>query len=306
MEADRIAVVVPVYNRRHSVIEALESIAAQSLSPDRVLVVDDGSTDGSGAAVAEWLRRPWPFESQLIVQENQGVSAARNRALASPLDCPLVAFLDSDDLWPNDFLSRMRTALSNHPTAVAATCDRLQQDCGDGSQDLEDLAELGRDAVRWLLLNDGGIASATLFRTSRLLELGGFREDLRTAEDLDLFFRLSLRGPWLHVDELAVTFRRGLAAQRGEASNLSLHYDDKFRRTARVYEEFVVHQGGDRVLERSLYRRVLSRWWYLAGRELWQAGQVAEARDCFRRSTRWRRWNKAWLKLGQTYLARAA
>lgn len=301
-----IAVLVPVFNRRRSVLEALDSVAAQSLPPTRLVVVDDGSSDGSADGVARWMARPRPFSTELLRQENRGVSAARNRALRAAGNCKLVAFLDSDDLWPPDFLARLSAALHTRPRAVAATCNRLRQDLSQGTCREEDLSALQTDATRWLFLHDGGIASASLFRTHQIHRLGGFPEHWRTAEDLSLFFRLSLWGPWLHVAGLNVTFRQGLAEQRGEAGNLSLHYGDKFRRTAEVYEEFVLQHGGSQILPRPLVRRVLSRWWYLAGRELWRAGRIDEARDCYRRSTTWRTCNKAWLRWGQTYLPRAA
>jgi hypothetical protein len=97
-----------------------------------------------------------------------------------------------------------------------------------------------------------------------------------------------------------------VAESRGEAGNLSLHYSDTARRTARVYEDFVVRQGGKEVLLRRLYNQVLSKWWYRAGRELMRAHRRAEAADCFRRSLSWRFHTKAWLRLAQIRLARAA
>ena len=98
-----VAVVVPVFNRCRVVLEALDSIAAQTRPPTKLIVVDDGSTDDTVEHIERWLSsRQLPFESRLIRQSNAGPSAARNRGAAEADECDLLAFLDSDDLWPTD------------------------------------------------------------------------------------------------------------------------------------------------------------------------------------------------------------
>jgi glycosyltransferase involved in cell wall biosynthesis len=275
--------------------------------PRQLIVVDDGSTDDSVESVRQWIgRRAAPIESLLLRQANSGSAAARNRGLAAIRNCPLVAFLDSDDLWPADFLERTCRALEAAPSAVAATCDRIYDDCQQGRRSHQSLAEIERDATKWLLLNDGGIASSSLFRTQPVRNLGGFSEPLRTGQDLELFFRLSQLGPWRHVPGQAVTFRRNHAQATGEEANLSTRYRDKFRRIAELREQLVLCHGGLDAVPKSLCRSVLARWWYLAGRESLQAGRPAEARRFYLRSAQWRFWNKAWLRIGQTYVTRSA
>jgi glycosyltransferase involved in cell wall biosynthesis len=304
--AANVAVIVPVYNRRRTVLETLASVAMQSVSPRRLIVVDDGSPDGSGDAVQRWIgENSLPFPVELIRQKNRGVSAARNRAMNRAADCRFFAFLDSDDIWPADFLSRAHGKLNSNPLAVAATCDRWYASLF-GDQRRESLAPIAENASYWLFVNDAGIASASLFRAQPLRQLGGFREDLHLGEDLELFFRLSLQGPWCHIPGDGVTFRRGVAESRGEAGNLSVRYSDKCRRAARIYDDLVRYQGGKDVLPRPLCARVCSRCWYRAGRELMRLGRAGEARECFQHSAHWRFWNKAWLRIAQSYLSRAA
>jgi glycosyltransferase involved in cell wall biosynthesis len=295
-----------VYNRETTACEALDSVARQSLLPRRVIIVDDGSTDGSRQALQRWVGEAQsPFARRLICQENRGVSAARNRGLREIGDASCVAFLDSDDLWPANFLNRAVQALHQEPQAVAATCDRRIRDGRRDTFHIESSSGLAENATQWLLMRDAGIASATLFRADVVCRLGGFREDLQAAEDLELFFRLSLQGRWLHLHGAPTETRRYEAERRGEAPHLSLLFPDKCRRAAEVYENFVVRQGGSAVLDRRFYRQVLSKWWYWAGRELLRCGSPVEARECFVKSTRWRFWNKAWWRIGQTYLPRA-
>lgn len=102
-------VVVPVYNRATTVLEALDSIAVQTAAPRRLIVVDDGSTDGTAAAVRKWLQRTAiPSQLQLIVQNNRGAAAARNWALQHAGGCEFLAFLDSDDLLPAERMLNRR------------------------------------------------------------------------------------------------------------------------------------------------------------------------------------------------------
>ena len=96
----RIGCVIPVYNGRNLVREALDSIASQARLPDEVVVVDDASTDDTPDCVVGWLEEQarGPAWRQLRLSENGGPSRARNLAIAELAECDIIAFLDSDDL----------------------------------------------------------------------------------------------------------------------------------------------------------------------------------------------------------------
>lgn len=154
-----VAVIVPVYNRGATVLEALDSVTAQTCAPQRLVVVDDGSTDDTAATVSQWIEsRHLSFAVALIRKPNGGVSSARNRGLHRIGNCQYIAFLDSDDIWPVDFLERASSVLAADPRAVAATADRQYIDRLSGTTRHENMSGIGRDAVRWLMTNDGGIA----------------------------------------------------------------------------------------------------------------------------------------------------
>src|SRR6185503_9360854 len=111
MNPPTVAAVIHVFNRSQVVIEAMESVAVQTLAPAKFVVVDDGSTDGTGDRVEEWIARTRPaFATRLIRQANLGAAAARNRGAAEAAGCDVLAFLDSDDLWPKDYLQRVSDA----------------------------------------------------------------------------------------------------------------------------------------------------------------------------------------------------
>ncbi len=116
-----VSVVVPLYNKRRWVQRALDSIAAQTLSDIEVIVVDDGSTDGSDQVVEQY---PDP-RFRLIRQENAGPGAARNRGLKE-CRAELIAFLDADDEWLPNYLETFAGELERlGPDVVAISCSFL-------------------------------------------------------------------------------------------------------------------------------------------------------------------------------------
>jgi glycosyltransferase involved in cell wall biosynthesis len=291
MIAENVVTILPFYNRRHTVLDTLASVAAQTMLPGRLLVIDDGSADGGAEVVRQWIEEHRArFDCRLVVQANRGVSAARNHALALAGDCDYVAFLDSDDLWPRDFLVRMLRALSADPRAVAATCDKRIA-CFDGESDrFIDASQLPARPSLWMLEQGADIASATLFRAAAIRRRGGFNPGLRTGEDSALFMPVSLDGPWLHVPGEPVTYRRGLAAALGDEENLTAKFRDNRRVWARIYEDFFVRGGGHAMLADRKCRRLLALAWFQAGHELLAHDAPREALACFRKATAWNPW----------------
>jgi glycosyltransferase involved in cell wall biosynthesis len=109
--APLVSVIIPAYNRERLLPDALASVAAQGCDSLEVIVVDDGSTDGT-ARVAESHDAP----VRCVIQEHRGVSIARNRGLRESRG-ELIAFLDSDDLWPASSLAHRLDLLRANPGA---------------------------------------------------------------------------------------------------------------------------------------------------------------------------------------------
>lgn len=132
MSVPSISVIVPLYNKLRWIQRALDSIAAQTLTNFEVIVVDDGSTDGSEKIVEAY---PDP-RFRLIRQPNAGPGSARNRGL---LECraDLVAFLDADDEWLPEYLEVMTGELQRQgPEVVAISCSFLNGAGNISSADL--------------------------------------------------------------------------------------------------------------------------------------------------------------------------
>ncbi len=108
----RFAVVIPVYNKAPYVARALTSVLRQSFADWELVVVDDGSIDGSTEVIARYT----DSRMRVVRQDNAGVASARNRGVAQT-SAPFVAFLDADDWWEPTFLQEMDALIRRHPGA---------------------------------------------------------------------------------------------------------------------------------------------------------------------------------------------
>lgn len=107
-QSPKISVVIPAHNAEKHIGEALRSVANQTYEPHEIIVVDDGSTDGT----AELVRNLSDVPAVLLSQSNSGAAAARNYGIKQAT-CPLIAFLDADDLWVQSKLELQVNALED-------------------------------------------------------------------------------------------------------------------------------------------------------------------------------------------------
>ncbi len=181
----RVSVIVPTFNRSAILGKALGSVRAQTFSDFEVLVVDDGSTEDIGAAVAAIEDQRF---SCLRHTENQGAPAARNTGLAVAKG-EFVAFLDSDDLWaPNKLALQIAMFETGPPDLGIVYGGYHDEDRGS----LAFVAKHRGDLSETLLLgNCIGGTSLPLIRRSLLQQVGGFDESLPSCQDWDLWIRLA-------------------------------------------------------------------------------------------------------------------
>jgi glycosyltransferase involved in cell wall biosynthesis len=188
-EGVRIGVVIPAYNAAAWVGEAIASVLAQTHHDWSLVVVDDGSTDGTGDVVA----RVRDARVRLIRRANAGVSAARNTGVLAlgGYTCHAHLFLDADDWLAADALSRLAAALDAAPHAVAASGPYVSA----GSRRVRTPPSgeiLERLLVRNLFANGGHV----LLRTEAVQAAGGFVPGIAYGEDWEFWIRLALRGPF--------------------------------------------------------------------------------------------------------------
>ena len=284
-----IAAIVPVYNRPKLVLEALDSIVAQTLPPAKLVVVDDGSTDDTASSVRQWMDAAQAgFATQLIRQSNTGCGQARNHAVAESPGCNLLAFLDSDDLWPVDYLQRVTDAMSGRDGAVAASSDRLEVFSWDIPDHMYHASRLdGRSTVE---LFDGYCPnpSSTVVTAEAFSSIGGFDPHLEFFEDHDLWLRLSLLGPWVYVPGDPVIFRQGMDTVDGGPVNMTQAMDSAEGALLhlRVFDRFVDEYGGSETVPSNRRRHRRAKVLYHAGEQYRHRGQQEEALQCFARAIR--------------------
>ncbi len=213
-----VSVIIPTYNRVALVQEAVASVLAQTWQDFEVLVVDDGSTDHTVAALA-------PFAGQVRVVRRPsrgGVSAARNRGIAAARG-QWLAFLDSDDLWLPEKLSRQWAFLEAQPGLLLCQTEETWVRRGVRVNQPLSHRKVGGDIFLPSLERCLVSPSAVLLHRRLIEEHGGFDENLPAAEDYDLWLRLSWRYPVGLVPEALVIKRGGHADQLSRQWGLDRH-----------------------------------------------------------------------------------
>jgi glycosyltransferase involved in cell wall biosynthesis len=218
-----IDVVIPAFNAAAYLDEAIDSVIAQGDLVARIIVVDDGSSDGTAAVAA---RRGTPVELLQLVG-NGGGGRARNAGIASS-GASLVAFLDADDRWLGGKLAAQVQALAAAPQAAFALC--RMRNFASPELPLNERAELlathPDEAEGWA-------PSALLVRREVFARIGAFAEDLRVGEAIDWFNRAKPLG---YVSTALVGVER------------RLHRNNTTRRTAHDLHDYL--QVARRHLER--------------------------------------------------------
>jgi glycosyltransferase involved in cell wall biosynthesis len=229
--AVQVSIVIPAYNAPVYLSQTLDSILAQTLTKWEGVIVDDGSTDETGA-IADRYARLDP-RLRVVHQTNRGVAAARNRGFAETrADVPYVIFLDQDDLWEQDALLRLIQTLEDYREAVAAHglsrfIDEQAEPCSPGELEVwgrHRLGVVGKRLLPWppeapttlaVLAYRNCIATIgqTLIRRSALEVVGAFDPVTTPCEDWDLTLRLSKLGPLAYLDRVVLNKRKHGASQ---------------------------------------------------------------------------------------------
>lgn len=196
-ESADVSVIIPAYNNAATIARALASVAAQTVAPRQVIVVDDGSDDLTPAQAESC--RPWFAACEFLVlrQENAGAGAARNTAIAQAHGSWL-AFLDADDEWLPEKLAASLDHL--HQTDLTFVSHDLEVVNPDGSRVIFDCARHFQTATDPFvaLFQRGFVATSTVVaRRDAVQAAGGFETSLRAAQDYDLWLRLAAGSPFL-------------------------------------------------------------------------------------------------------------
>jgi glycosyltransferase involved in cell wall biosynthesis len=277
---ERVSVIIPAYNAEPFIRDSVSSALAQTHRDLEVIVVNDGSTDGTKDRLREFGDR-----IRVHDQVNKGLPGARN-AGASLATGSWIAFLDADDLWMPEKIER-QLARSNAPMRYT---DRLNFGARGDLPELQSLVTpmYEGDLFLTLLLRGNFITvSSVLLRRDVFEKMSGFSTDLRSVEDMELWLRIAERHPISLCPEPLVSYRFHAAA-------MSRNYVTMGRERRRVTERALRLERG-RALDWRLRRQVWAQTWQTNGGEAGRAGARLQALSDFARAA------AAWPLYAQPY-----
>lgn len=315
-----VSVIVPVYNRFELTRRAVASVLAQTIPVSDVILIDDGSSDGTSELLShQVLENPeWRGRVHYFHQHNQGQSAARNAGIQRATG-EWLAFIDNDDLWLPQKLEWQFKALEKYE----GTCDVCITDAWfmnnpnmkmtlfglAGKQHSRDISFI-EDARKYLL--DSRTADLVpsiwvqnlVVRTTLARRLGGFDVELRYTEDADFAFRLASETSFCVVGMPMVLIDRSPDEQRHVGESKKWDAAD-FRLTMtqrRLEKRLGMLDSAPRELTDTTYRQlaaVYSEWanWHL------ERGQVEHARNAAYKAVRAKCTYNTALKLALVYCA---
>jgi len=193
-----ISVVIPTYNRKHTLPRAIASVLNQTIQPTEIIMVDDGSTDGT----ADWIQETYPRINP-ISQSNKGVSAARNIGIKSA-KCDWIALLDSDDEWLPEKLEKQVEALNQNPGIKFCHTEEIWVRNGVRVNQKKKHQKYGGYIFEQCLDMCRISPSSAIFHQSLLDDVGYFDEAFSVCEDYDLWLRITAEYPVLFLDELLI------------------------------------------------------------------------------------------------------
>jgi glycosyltransferase involved in cell wall biosynthesis len=268
-----VSVVIPAYNAQETLGDTLASALGQSFENLEVIVVDDGSTDGT----AEIARGIGDGRVRVLSVRNGGVARARNLGMGAARGA-LIAFLDADDLWRETKVARQVELLSSEPGVGMCVTAATRIDA-DGQAIGHIPVWRVADYTEALLLHSmiAGCISCGMVRRTVVDGVGGFDPAFSQSADWDLWLRLSLHTRFEALDDELVLYRT-------YAGNMSSDIALLERDTFAVLEKFFGNPAAEPY--GPLRAHVYSNHWMTCSGSYLHAGQLGASLRCLARGVR--------------------
>ncbi len=276
-----VSLIIPAYNSRAYICRAIDSCLAQTYPHCEIVVVDDGSTDGTADLVRERYGGIIGDRIRIVEQANRGASGARNTGVREARG-EFVHFCDSDDVLLPDKVQKSYARFVEFPESVLVTTGATIIDTKTGRETPRLGFELpSGDIYCELLIGYGNFVgtSTAMVRRLSVLDVGGFDESLPVAEDWDLWLRLAARWPFAAVNEPLMTY-----------------YD---RASGLHSDEIALAEGRLRVIQRArhyprreecaddaAYDAHEAGRYHTLALTYWRYGRRSETRECLRHAIR--------------------
>ena len=189
-----VSVIIPTYNRKHTLKRAIQSVYIQSLLPFEIIVVDDGSNDGT----KEWVKQKYP-DIKYIYQKNSGVSSARNKGIKIARG-DWIALLDSDDEWLPNKLSEQISKIKSNLDVKILHSNEIWIRNGVRVNQMKKHKKFGGYIFEKCLDICRISPSSVLLKKEILNDIGTFDESLKVCEDYDLWLRITSKYPVCFLD----------------------------------------------------------------------------------------------------------
>lgn len=253
----KVAALIPTYNRRQHVQRAIDSVLRQTLPVAEIIVVDDGSTDGT----AEFLQARYGARIRVVRQENGGVSGARRR-LVQEATAEWLAFLDSDDEWPprrNEQFCSFCESLDQDVAWVFGNVRVVRDERTDETifekygLTLNGAGQVFDDSLQVQFPFQFGLLQASIIRRSALLELNCFSEGLKHSEDVLAGFQVAVRYRYAAIPEIVAHLYRTSDLRASSTELGGMNSEDYSRARMRAFrlvaESGKRHPWGERYAE---------------------------------------------------------
>lgn len=213
------SIIIPSFNRRGMLLNAIESVLSQDFTDYELVIIDDGSTDGT-----ESIENLYRGKLRYILQSNRGVSSARNRGILAS-SSPLIAFLDSDDTWHSSKLRQDIEYIKNNPSVIIHQSEdiwiRNGRRVNPGRKHLKIEGDIFSDSLKLCMISP----SSVVISREIIEKYGLFDEALPACEDYDLWLRIT---PFEYIGLIK---EKLITRNAGHSDQLSSNYPlmDRFR-----------------------------------------------------------------------------
>jgi glycosyltransferase involved in cell wall biosynthesis len=186
------SIIIPVYNKVRFIKETINSVLAQTFTDFELIIINDGSTDGSEKAITAFIDPRIKY----FTQQNQGVSAARNLGI-SKASADYITFLDADDIWNLEFLEEMRQLIRDYPSEKVYSAAIETESAGriipakyslDITKGIQVVNYFTASLRETIICTSCAVFHREVFETA-----GDFDKTLKSGEDTDLWIRIGLR-----------------------------------------------------------------------------------------------------------------
>ena len=208
-----VSVIIPTYNRKNLLKRALHSVGSQTFVPHEIIVVDDGSSDGT----KDWVLERFPYV-RYIYQDNSGVSSARNAGIKEAKGS-WIAFLDSDDEWMPNKLEQQKGVINSFQEAWLCHTNEIWIRNGVRVNQMKKHQKYGGNVFENCLDICRISPSSVLIKKEVFEMVGLFDESLKVCEDYDLWLRITAVLPVIFLDEQLIIKYGGHADQLSRVDN---------------------------------------------------------------------------------------